>query len=73
MEKKGYREALEMLTMLYPGRMTLSVKEVATATDTSLVTVYEAIKRVKNPLPVQRFGRNKIIIPIPALARWMAG
>lgn len=73
MEKQGYREALEMLSINYPGRLSLSVKEVADATDTTIGAVYDAIHRVRNPLPTSRLGRNKIIIPIPALARWLAG
>lgn len=70
MEKEGYREALEMLHAMYPGKIVLSVKEVAEATGSNIGTVYEATKRVKKPLPCKRLG-GKVVIPITQLARWM--
>lgn len=70
MEKEGYREALKMLMDLYPGRMALTVKEVAEATDSNISTIYDATKRVKKPLPSKKLG-GKIVIPITSLARWM--
>lgn len=72
MEKQGYREALELLVERYPNRATLTVKETAETMGIPLNTVYDSINRVRNPLPSKRLGR-KIVIPIPALARWMAG
>ena len=53
MEKEGYREALDMLREMYPGRMVLSVKEVAEATGSNIGTVYEATKRVKSRSPAR--------------------
>lgn len=70
MEKPGFRETLGMLRELFPGRATITVKEAATAMGANEWTVYECIKRVKNPLPHTKLGA-KILIPIPALARWM--
>ena len=70
MEKEGYRESLSMLMEMYPGRVALSVKEVAQITDSNIGTIYEATKRVKKPLPSKKLG-GKVVIPITALARWM--
>lgn len=70
MEKEGYREALNMIMDMYPGRMALSVKEVAAVTGSNIGTVYEATKRAKKPLPSKKLG-GKIVIPITQLARWM--
>ena len=70
MEKEGYRESLNMLMEMYPGRVALSVKEVAQITDSNVSTIYDATKRVKKPLPCKRLG-GKVVIPITQLARWM--
>ena len=71
MEKKGYRETLEWLENKYPGKATISVKEAAQAMDANLNTVYGAVKRRYNPLPSQKLARRKIVIPIPAFAKWL--
>lgn len=70
MEKEGYRESLKMLMEMYPGRVALSVKEVAEITDSNVGTIYEATKRVKKPFPSKKLG-GKVVIPITSLARWM--
>lgn len=70
MEKEGYRETLAFLSGLYPGKVCLTVKETADAMGSNICTVYEALKRVRNPLPSKKLN-GKIVIPIPALARWM--
>lgn len=70
MEKEGYRESLNMLMEMYPGRVALSVKEVAQITDSNVSTIYDATKRVKKPLPSKKLG-GKVVIPITSLARWM--
>lgn len=72
MEKAGYREAYEQLRELFPDRVTLSVKETASVMGVSPGTVYSAIRRVQNPLPAKKLGGKCVIIPIAALARWMA-
>ena len=71
MEKAGYRETLEMLQAMYPGRTTISVKEAAKAMNASDRTVYDAVKRRYNPLPCQKLTRKKIVIPLPAFAKWL--
>lgn len=70
MEKTGYRDALEMLRDMFPGKATLTVKEAATAMGANICTVYEAVKRKYNPLPSRKLG-GKIVIPIPAFASWL--
>lgn len=73
MEKVGYRENLEMLREMYPGKVSLTVAEVAGAMGLDIKTVYNAISRRYDPLPHVKCGEKRIIIPIPALARWMCG
>ena len=70
MEKEGYRDALAFLLEKYPEKAFLTVKEVSELMDANLGTVYDAIRRKRNPLPSKKLC-GKIIIPIPALARWM--
>ena len=70
MEKAGYRDTLEMLSGLYPGKMALTVKEVAEVIGANVGTVYEAVKRKYNALPSKKVG-GKIVVPIPALAKWL--
>lgn len=76
-EINGYREALELLKELYPGRTTLRVSEAAEALGVHTQTITAAITRRHNPLPAQNIsggGRNKsYVIPITALARWQCG
>lgn len=70
MEKEGYRETLAFLSGMFPGKACLTVKEVAVVMGSAEHTVYDAVKRVRNPLPAKKL-KGKIVIPIPALARWM--
>ena len=76
-EKEGYRELLELLMTLYPGRTALKVSEAAEAIGVHTQTIAAAIRRKSNPLPAQDVGsggKNKVyIIPITALARWQCG
>lgn len=71
MEKRGYAETLAWLEKMYPDRATISVKEAAKAMDASDRTVYDAVKRRYNPLPSQKLTRKKIVIPLPAFAKWL--
>lgn len=71
MEFKGYREALEFLENLFPGRVFIGISEFAEISGLNYKTVYDAIEDSKNPLPSKILGKKRIIIPIPALARWM--
>ena len=70
MEKKGYRDTLDILCSRFPGKMALSVNEVASVLGASTSTVYDAVKRRYNPLPSKRLS-GKIVVPIPALASWL--
>ena len=76
-EANGYRELLELLMQLYPGRTALKVPEAAAALGVHTQTITAAINRKRNPLPAQNIGggsRNKsYLIPISALARWQCG
>ena len=70
MEKEGYRDALAFLIDRFPDKGFLTVNEAAEFLGAHLTTVYDAIRRKKNPLPSKKVC-GKIVIPIPALARWM--
>jgi excisionase family DNA binding protein len=70
MEKEGYRDALAFLIDRFPDKGFLTVNEAAEFLGAHLTTVYDAIRRKKNPLPAKKVC-GKIVIPIPALARWM--
>lgn len=70
MEKEGYRDALAFLIERFPDKGFLTVNEAADFLGAHLTTVYDAIRRKKNPLPAKKVC-GKIVIPIPALARWM--
>ena len=71
MEKAGYREQLELLLTYFPGRAAITTQEVATILGTRPETVYKAMKRVKDPLPSRKV-LGKVVVPVTALARWMA-
>lgn len=71
MEKEGYRATLAMLQDLYPGRTAISVDEAAVAIGADRKTIYAAVKRRFNPIPSQKLTPRRIVIPIPALARWL--
>ena len=70
MEKEGYRETLAFLSGMFPGKAFITVNEAAELIGAHITTVYDAIKRKRNPLPSKKLC-GKIVIPIPALARWM--
>lgn len=54
----------------FPGRLTISPQEFATATRTGLKTVYKML--TEKQIPHRRVGRN-IVIPLSALDAWFAG
>lgn len=70
MEKKGYREALELLVDKFPDRTAISVKEAAVTLGRSESSVRDAMKRRRDPLPFKKLG-GSVVIPISQLARWM--
>ena len=72
MEKKGYRENLELITAAYPGRGALSADEFASFCGVSRQTVMRW--KDSGDLAVRQCGRgNKVIIPIQSAARYLAG
>ena len=72
MEKAGYRDALAFLMDKFPDRAGISVKEAAEVMGVNITTVYDSMRtQRKEPLPHKKIG-GKLVIPIPALARWMA-
>lgn len=71
MEKPDYRINLERLLKLYPGRTTITVKEVSETLGCCERTIRSTIKRKHNPIPAQKVGSN-YIISIPSFARWLS-
>jgi hypothetical protein len=72
MEKANYRDTIAHINGLFPDRVTITPQEAAQIMDCDIKTVYSSIARVKNPLPAVRMTRKKIVIPIPAFARWLS-
>ena len=68
----NFRDNLELLTTLFPGRATISPKEAATAMGADVGTIYDAMRRVHNPLPSVKLSPKKIVIPVAQLASWMS-
>ena len=71
MEKADYRESLEMLKERFPDRVTISLQETANVLGVNIKTVYSARERVKNPLPSIQIAKNRYVVPITSLAKWM--
>lgn len=72
MEKANYRDTIAHINGLFPDRLTITPQEAARVMTCDIKTVYNSIARVKNPLPAVRMTRKKIVIPIPAFARWLS-
>jgi predicted DNA-binding transcriptional regulator AlpA len=72
MEKPDYRTNIEAINNLFPNRIALSATETAQILGCHVTTIYDAIKKEKNPLPAVRV-KKKLIIPIEPLARWLCG
>lgn len=64
-EAEGYREALEFLTDLFPGKAAIGIKDCCVALDRDRRTLLAD----KN-FPAKQVG-NRYTIAIPELARWM--
>lgn len=66
-EPNGYREQLERLTELFPGKEVLSIQEVC--------KIFRCNRRkllADKTFPVKRIGnKGKYYIPVVGLARWM--
>lgn len=72
MEFAGYRENIEFLNVMFPGRVTISISECAKAMGCDIKTVYNLIKPYrKNPIPTQLIGTRRRVVPIVGLARWL--
>lgn len=72
-EKEGFRDQLERLDHIFPGKETLNIEEAAT-----LLGVYRATLLHDKTFPVKKVGESqkkyggKYIISKVALARWLA-
>lgn len=75
MEKNNYREQLGILNEMYPGKVALSVGEVAILLGVDRRTVTSMIVKKRLPATNVSLGKkNKVyIIPISAVARFSAG
>lgn len=72
MEKANYRDTIAHINGLFPDRLTITPQEAAQVMDCNIKTVYNSIARAKNPLPVVRMTKKKMVISIPAFARWLS-
>lgn len=77
-EKDGYREQLELILELYPGRVSLTVGEAAKILHCDARAVKAAIMRKVDPLPAQNIAKSgamnkRYMIPVTALAKWSIG
>ena len=72
MEKADYRESLEMLKERFPDRVTITLQETASILGVNIKTVYSARRRVRNPLLTVQITKNRYVVPISSLAKWMA-
>lgn len=74
-EKQGYREQIERLAEIYPGKITLSLSEAASALGIDKRTVVTMIEKKKlAATDISAGGKNKRYrIPITAVARFAAG
>ena len=73
MEKADFRENLALLREMFPGKVSLTVSEVAGVLGLDIKTVYGAVARRSDPMPCIKAGQKRILIPLPGLARWMCG
>lgn len=74
-DKQGYREQIERLAEIYPGKITLSLTEAASALGIDKRTVMVMIDKKKLPATDVSTGKKnkRYIIPITAIARFAAG
>ena len=66
-EKQDFREQLDRLLQLYPGREMIEVREAARVVGCD----YRTLVRDK-AFPTRQLG-TKIFVPLVGMARWMAG
>lgn len=65
-EKEDFRSNLELLTQLFPNRITLTVNEASAVIDCDRDTLTN-----DKTFPVKRI-KSKMVIPVVALARWLS-
>ena len=70
MEKSGYREQLELLKELFPGKVAISVRQAAQVLGCDVHTAYSSVNRSKDPLPTKKIG-GKLVVPISLFANWL--
>lgn len=73
MEKKGYRENMELLSAAYPGRGALNTGEFATFCGVSTATVRRWADSGELAAVQGKGKRKMIVIPIQSAARFLAG
>ena len=56
---------------MFPGKVAISINEASDVLGINRNTLYDATKRLRNPLPSQRVNRKRIVIPLAGLARWL--
>ena len=72
MEKRGYRENLELISAAYPQRMALTIDEVARFCGVSRMTIMRWKDGGKLGV-VQEGPHKKVLIPVQSVARYLAG
>lgn len=73
MEKSGYRENLELISLAFPGRGALNTEEVASFCGVSAATVRRWVDTGVIGARQEKGQRKKIIIPVQSVARYLAG
>lgn len=73
MEKKGYRENLELLAGAYPGQGALSTQQFAAFCGVSAATVRRWAATGELSVIQGKGERKMIVIPVQSAARFLAG
>ena len=68
MNKATHRTAVSL--EMVAARATLTVEETASLLNLGRTAAYEAARR--GQIPTRRLGR-RLVVPVPALLRWLAG
>ena len=73
MEKKGYRENLELLAGAFPGQGALHTKQFAAFCGVSAATVRRWVDAGELAAVQGKGERKMIVIPVQSAARFLAG
>ncbi len=65
-EKEDFRGNLELLTQMFPNRVTLTVNEASAIIDCDRDTLTN-----DTTFPVKKI-KSKLVVPVVALARWLS-